>query len=189
MNKRVAQIVVVTVVAILGVALLAWVLSMSIGAAGLASDDSSGAGGVPSPTTQSGPTRLPPTLAGLDMATYLVGKEAVSAVRGLHFTDLKGYPVSDAEIAAYGNDRIQAWVSWHGDARLDRLVAKMAHRITQGVTPFDPPTPVGGLDGVWMTLGNGQVHYFFAGSDAVWWISADADLAGQALDEVRKVAG
>ncbi len=130
---------------------------------------------------------LPRTLAGLPMTEEVTGPDAVSEVAKLHGSD---FPISSAEIAQYAGGRAMVWVSMSADAATSATMAEdMAARIAEGGSPFDPPKALPGEEGVWVTHGRGQVHYFFARGDEVWWLSADRGIARLALSEVLEVAG
>jgi hypothetical protein len=64
----------------------------------------------------------------------------------------------------------------------------MTDRIAEGGTPFSSPRKVSGLRGVFVTHGNGQVHYYFFRGGAVWWLAADRGLARSALAETLGAA-
>jgi hypothetical protein len=131
-------------------------------------------------------TVLPSTLAGLPTTTHLTGAEAVDAVTGLHVGDV---PVDAAEIADYGGGKVLVWVSWSTASSAEDLVKEMTVKIAQGGTPFSAPREPARYDGVWVTVGNGQTHFYFARRDAVWWLAADPDLARTAVTELLGVAG
>lgn len=129
---------------------------------------------------------LPPSLAGLPTTTHLTGAEAVEAVTGLHLGEV---PVDAAEISDYGAGRVLVWVSWSASASADALVRQMTARIAQGDTPFRAPRVPVRMPGVWVTVGNGQTHFYFARDGAVWWLAAEPDLARAAVAELLEVAG
>jgi len=61
------------------------------------------------------------------------------------------------------------------------MAAQMAEAIGGGQTPFTEPVEM--QPGVWMSEGLGQVHYFFAAGNGVWWISVDPALGDDALQQ------
>jgi hypothetical protein len=126
---------------------------------------------------------LPPSIAGYALSSQLTGPEAVSEISNLHLT---GFQVDWAEVGWYGDGQVASWASRGAadGARATKLVDRMAARIGEGDTPFSTPEEVAGLQGVWATEGAGQVHYFFAAGDTVWWLSADPGLGESALTEV-----
>ncbi len=128
---------------------------------------------------------LPSTLGGLPATVHVTGQDAVDVVAGLHLGDV---PVDEAEVAEYGSGREVVWVSRSGTVSADTLVTQMTDRIAQGDTPFSTPRKVPTLRGVFRTVGNDQVHYYFARGEAVWWLAADRALARQALAEILGAA-
>jgi hypothetical protein len=71
----------------------------------------------------------------------------------------------------------------------EELVKRMTVRIAEGGTPFSAPRAPARLDGVWVTVGGGQTHFYFARDGGVWWLAADPDLARAAVTELLEVAG
>lgn len=128
---------------------------------------------------------LPPELAGLPGTAHLTGSEAVEAVTGLHVGDV---PVDMAEVARYGGGRIVVWVSWSAREPAGGLVERMTERIAEGGTPFSSPKAARGLEGLYVTEGNGQIHYYWAHDGGVWWLAADRGLARPAVVELRGVS-
>jgi hypothetical protein len=133
------------------------------------------------------PVSLPAAVAGLQRSSSLTGKQAIAEIRGLHVT---GFPVSWAEVGWYDDGRVTVWSSRgpDGGPSAERLARRMATRLNDGGSPFTPPVPVTWAKGVWTTEGFDQVHFFFAAGDAVWWVSADADVADAALTDVLRSA-
>ncbi len=128
---------------------------------------------------------LPSTLAGLPTTSHLTGPQAVDAVTGRHLGEV---PVDAAEIADYGGGQVLVWVSWSTAVPAEDLVRRMTARIAEGGTPFSAPRSPAGLDGVWVTVGNGQTHFYFARSGGVWWLAARPNLARAAVTELLEVA-
>lgn len=144
-----------------------------------------GPGGFSSQTAAS-PSVLPGTLAGLALTGSVTGPDAVQQVSALHD---QRFPITSAEIAQYASGRAMVWVSWSADAdAAETMVEQMTARISEGGSPFDAPEPLSGEKGVWVTHGMGQEHFFFSKGNAVWWISADRQIARRALSEIQKVA-
>lgn len=125
---------------------------------------------------------LPATLAGASMTDEVTGPQAIRQIASLHGTD---FPIVSAEIGQYADGRLTVWMSTESDAAgAADMVARMGERISGGGSPFAPPRPFEAEPGVWITRGMGQVHFFFARGDAVWWLTADPSLARSALSEL-----
>lgn len=138
---------------------------------------------------------LPPSLAGLPLATSLVGEEAVVSVEQLHGKTL-GAGLDDAWVGEYGGGSeggggaATVWVSRSvspGDAR--ELLERMTDRIGEGGSPFTGLVPIqeDGVEG-YRLEGMGQVHYYFLSGSDVYWLAADPALAGPGLDELLAAA-
>lgn len=126
---------------------------------------------------------LPPTLSGLPMTGSATGSEALRQVTQIHAGN---FPMTSAAIATYGEGTVQVWVATAGDgATAKQLTARMADTISAGGSPFSPPRPLMEEPTVWETRGMGQVHYFWAQGDQVWWVSADRSFAAEALAALR----
>ncbi len=134
-----------------------------------------------------GGVSLPPSLSGLPMTRSATGSEALRQVEQMHLGD---FPMASAAIATYGDGTVQVWVATAGNgATATQLTARMADAISAGGSPFASPRPLSGEPDVWQTRGMGQVHYFWAQSDQVWWVSAERSLAAETLAELRGEAG
>lgn len=126
---------------------------------------------------------LPPTLSGLPMTGSATGSEALRQVAQIHAGN---FPIASAAIATYGDGTVQVWVATAGEGTTAaRLTARMADTISAGGSPFSPPRPLMEEPAVWETRGMGQVHYFWAQGDQVWWVSADRSFAPEALAALR----
>lgn len=174
-----------------GIAVLAVGIAWYLGAHGAATPamsetmDMGGQGGF-TYQTAAAPSVLPGMLAGLQLTGSVTGPDAVKQVSALHD---ERFPITSAEIAQYASGRAMVWVSWSADApAAETMVEQMAARISEGGSPFDAPEPLSGEKGVWVTHGMGQEHFFFSKGNAVWWISADRQIARRALSEIQKVA-
>ena len=134
------------------------------------------------------PPSLPRTLAGMQRDHEVTGEAALEQVAQLHRND---FPVARAAIAHYDGPvgTAMVWVATPGgDDAASGMVRRMAGGISQGGSPFEPPRAFAPEPGVWITSGMGQTHYFFARSDAVWWLSVDSDIATRALDQLLRAA-
>jgi hypothetical protein len=129
---------------------------------------------------------IPMELVGQPLTSYVDGADALDAVAQLHGST---FPVTDAEIAVYGDGLATIWRSGAPDATAAAdQVERMRERIAGGGSPFDAPHPVRGLPGVYATFGMGQKHFFFSQSDSVWWVAVAPSLAGPALSEALEVS-
>ncbi|GBC87755.1 hypothetical protein HRbin12_01773 [bacterium HR12] len=130
---------------------------------------------------------LPEELAGQRLTEHVEGPEAITAVQRLHGAEI---PLTEAEVAVYGNGLATIWRSGAPDAATaTEQVELMRERIADGGSPFDTPHPVPGHAGVYATRGMGLRHFFFARGTSVWWLAADPDIARSALLETLEVAG
>ncbi len=172
-----------------GVAVLAAVIAWYLGSSTPAVPAREATGSMPGmamDASAAAARMLPPTLAGMPVSVDLTGTQAEQQVAKLHDAD---FPMRAAEIGQYGGGRATVWMSEAPDATSAATqVERMAERIAGGGSPFDPPEPLPDVQGVWVTRGMGQVHYFFARGSGVWWLSADRHLARRALSEILEVA-
>ena len=152
------------------------------GAGAMAMGEANGA----TPTMGRNADPLPATLAGSTITDEVTGAQAIQQIASLHGTDL---PIEAAEIGQYANGRVTVWMSIEPDAAgASDMVMRMSERIAGGGSPFAPPRPLAAEPGVWSTRGMGQMHFFFASGDVVWWLAADPDLARSALSELIDAA-
>lgn len=129
---------------------------------------------------------LPAFVADQAMVDSLAGEQAVEQVARLHASS---FPILDATIATYG-DGVTIWAATAEDpAGATAMARDMARRIAAGGSPFDTPHRLRDVPGVWETSGMGQLHYFFARGEEVWWLSSDASIAARALADVLDEAG
>jgi len=130
---------------------------------------------------------LPRRLAGSTLREELTGAQAIEAVASLHGLS---FDIRDAVVARYegAGGSIEVWGSrTDGAAAADEMARSMADRIADGGSPFSMPRETGA--GIWRVRGLGAVHYFFARGDAVWWVTAESDSIGAALERVLEVPG
>ncbi len=175
-------------VSLVGVAVLALSAAWYVDVVGGRPADPSDVGVGTAMTGSTASALLPRSLAGLRATDGVTGPEAVQQVSQLHGAD---FPIVSAEIATYegSGGTVTVWVARSADeAGAADMTGRMAERISEGGSPFDPPRPLAGERGVWVTHGMGQVHYFFARGDAVWWLSADPGVAREALARVLEGA-
>lgn len=133
-----------------------------------------------------GGARVPMELASQPLTSYLVGPDAIAAVHQLHGADI---PLTDAEVAVYGNGLATIWRSSAPDAKsAAEQVASMRERIAGGGSPFDVPHLARGRPDVYTTRGMGLRHFFFAHGASVWWVAAVPDIARRALLETLEAA-
>jgi hypothetical protein len=130
---------------------------------------------------------LPAALAGAPMTNEVTGAQAIQDITSLHGINL---PIVSAEIGQYADGRLTVWMSTASDAAgAANMLLRMGRRISAGGSPFAPPRPFAADPGVWATRGMGQMHFFFARGNTVWWLAADPRLARSALSELIVVAG
>lgn len=142
----------------------------------------------PSADATAAPT-LPSEVAGMSLTSGVTGAEALQEVSRLHGKDV---PLVAAAIGRYtaGVNRAEVWIARTTlPSGATAMAQKMADRITEGRSPFERPELLAGTEGVWITRGMGQVHYFFARGAAVWWLSVDEPASRQALEQVLAAAG
>jgi hypothetical protein len=124
---------------------------------------------------------VPGAVAGMTLVEQQTGDAALRAVERLHGLS---FDMTAATVARYAGTagRAELWIAefGHADEAAERAT-KMADRIAEGGSPFQPPHLQAG---VWATEGLGQIHYFFARGSGVWWLSADHAAGDQALAEV-----
>ncbi len=129
---------------------------------------------------------VPSELAGQPLTGHLEGAEAIAAIQRLHGADI---PLTEAEVAVYGNGSATIWRSGAPDtATAAEQVERMRDRIADGGSPFDAPHPIRGHTGVYVTSGMGLRHFFFARGTSVWWLAAEPDIARRALLETLEAA-
>jgi len=149
----------------------------------------SGPGASPSPTEgmggmegMAGDSAIPMELADQPLTAYIDGPDAIAGVAQLHGST---FPMTDAEIATYGDGLATIWRSGTPDAATAAdQVERMHERIAGGGSPFDAPHPVRGRSGVYATFGMGQKHFFFSSGASVWWVAVAPSMAGDTLTEV-----
>lgn len=132
-------------------------------------------------TSETSVPSLPAKIAGLDMVSELTGDAALQQIATMHPSE---FPVTGAVVGDYqGKDgKATMWVAVNpSDAMAPAMADQMATAIGGGQTPFSQPVET--QPGVWMSEGLGQVHYFFAAGNGVWWLSVDPPLAKGALQQ------
>lgn len=126
---------------------------------------------------------LPPALRGLALTEQTLGPAAVAGVIELHGVD---FELSDAAIGVYGSQsQATLWISVEPDADTAvQLTDLMSEKINAGRSPFTLPT-VSSVAGkqVYALTGLGQQHYYWQAGELVIWLSANFDIAAQALQE------
>jgi hypothetical protein len=132
---------------------------------------------------------LPPTLGALQLYREINGSEARRAIEQLH-----GKDVADAEnlIGWYGGDSATAtlYASEYSDAQKAALIyARMSATIEKGEGGFGHYV-LSQINGraVSQCLGMGQVHYFFAHGQVLYWLAVDLDQGNRALDALMGFA-
>jgi hypothetical protein len=143
-------------------------------------------GGMPAGGTTSVPD-LPLKLAGVPLEETLTADQAMQQVTAFLPSQ---FPLSGAVVGNYknGDHESQVWVAaTDADAMASAMAEQIAAAIAGGNTPFGTPQQMDG--GIWKLQGFGQIQYFFASGNQVWWVSADPSLAGRSLVQARAVAG
>ncbi|NOZ00187.1 MAG: hypothetical protein GXP40_13460 [Chloroflexi bacterium] len=128
---------------------------------------------------------VPKRMAGVPLAQVVTGNEAIVSINQLHGKD---FPLADGAVAVYGSQQAVLWVSVSGSARdAEALLAQMTDGIAAGRSPFTS-TGVHDADGraVYGLTGLGQRHFYFQSGRLVVWLSADEEIAEQALEEALK---
>jgi hypothetical protein len=177
-------VAVITAVLVVVGGLVAWTFS-GPGASSSSMEGMDGmAGG--SALASAGSATIPIALVDQPLTSYADGPDAIAGVAQLHGST---FPVTDAEIATYGNGLATIWRSGAPDAAAAAdQVERMRERIARGGSPFDTPHPVRGQPGVYATFGMGQKHFFFSRGASVWWVAVAPPLARRALSEALGVS-
>ncbi|MCJ7832692.1 MAG: hypothetical protein MUP92_04510 [Actinobacteria bacterium] len=132
-------------------------------------------------TSQTSVPSLPDRIAGLDKVSELTGDAALQQVATMHPSE---FPLTGAIVGNYQGKGGKAtmWVAVNpSDAMAPAMAEQMATAIGGGETPFTEPIQV--QPGVYESEGLGQMHYFFAAGNGVWWLSVDPPLAEKALQQ------
>lgn len=152
------------------------------GAGGAEMGEMPGVGGQPGGfTSQTSVPSLPGKLAGLGKVDEVTGDAALQQIETMHPSE---FPLTGAVVGTYEGKQGNAtlWIAVNpSDAMAPAMAEQMADAIGGGDTPFSEPVEID--PGVWMSEGMGQVHYFFAAGNGVWWLSVDPPLAREALQQ------
>ena len=130
---------------------------------------------------------LPPRLAGLVLASWSDGPEAVAELGRMHVSDLA---LQSAAIGRYGDaGQIVLWISKMTDsAAAANMTEAMRTRINAVDSPFTQvalrPRQAGPITEL---EGTGQRHYFYASASIVIWLGAEPALAEQALINLQEM--
>jgi hypothetical protein len=183
-SRSFMPIVAVITAVLFVVGVVAWTFS-GPGASPSSMEGMEGMTGGSAPAVAGG-AEIPMELADQPLTSYVDGADAIAGVAQLHGST---FPVTDAEIATYGNGLATIWRSGTPDAAAAAdQVERMRERIAGGGSPFDDPQPVRGRPGVYATFGLGQKHFFFSRGASVWWVAVAPSLAGLALSEALWVS-
>lgn len=130
---------------------------------------------------------VPKILGPLNLAQAVSGSDARVLVNKMH-----GRAVTPLEnvVGTYKGDEGSAklYVSYYPSPDSARAVAQeMARRIERGMPPFAHfRTFEEGRDPVFMCLGLGQAHFFFACKERLYWLASDIGVAEESLNQLRK---
>ena len=176
LDRRVRRRWLVAVPAVLGVLALGWLIWFTA-----SGDDAAD-------SAEGAPGGMPADLAGLERTDVATGDAALQRVAQMH--NKSNIAIVDATVARFGATEggAEIWVGRTLNAEMaDKLVMDMAEAIAEGRSPFSSATWIAD-ESVWQTSGMGQVHYFLARGDGVWWLSINPEQAATALAEVKALA-
>ncbi len=133
------------------------------------------------------PLAVPPKVADFPLRAHLFGPEAADEIRRLH---RRGFPMTGAAVAVYGNREATLWVARTWGTWGARL---MNFRMTQAIARSDTPfTPVGQrqLQGVtvYELTGMGQAHFYFQIGDRIYWLAVVPERAEQGVRDLLDFA-
>ena len=130
---------------------------------------------------------LPPRLAGLELASWSDGPQAVAELGRMHAADIA---LESAAIGRYGDaGQVVLWISKMPDsAAAANMTEAMRSRINAVDSPYTQvalrPRHAGPITEL---EGTGQRHYFYASDSIVIWLGAEPALAEQALVNLQEM--
>jgi len=129
---------------------------------------------------------LPETIGQFELAGSMKGEQAKQSVSALH-RGIK-MDVEEAEIGEYfsGNNKAKLWISRsRSEAEAKLLFGRMTAEISKGTSPFGMPqeTTIKGIK-LEELEGMGQKHYYYQVNDEVVWLSVDASLGKETIDDL-----
>ena len=126
---------------------------------------------------------LPDQIAGLQIADYKTGAQAVA-----DFTDLHGkqFPIASSAIGVYGDAQITIWAA---SAPFDFITSRMVDAMREGITEENSPfTPIEqfneGKRTIYVLEGMGQKHFYFQSKNLIIWLAAVPSIADEALKQI-----
>jgi hypothetical protein len=129
---------------------------------------------------------VPQTLAGLALAEQTAGAEAIAQIQNLHLGD---FALEDGAVAMYGSEQAVVWVATTAsDSAAAAMVTDMEQSIAQGNNPTFTPVGVYNFGGrpLFQVDGLNQWNFYFQSGAKVVWLSADQDIAEQAVTELMQ---
>lgn len=126
---------------------------------------------------------VPPTLAGIRLASVQDGDEARVRIEQLHGQPL-GEGTDRAWIARYADAETTLWIT-RSDKRSDAtsLYERMTAAIPRKGSPFTDPKPLKGVKGYELD-GMGQKHFYFIVRRDVLWLAASPESADETFREL-----
>ncbi|HBG74711.1 MAG: hypothetical protein A2X25_11810 [Chloroflexi bacterium GWB2_49_20] len=128
---------------------------------------------------------LPEQLAGLPLSSQMNGPQAVEDFSNLHG---KQFPLTSGALGIYGNQQATLWVAGAPiNFMAANMVTDMHDKIAVGNSPFTPSGEY--LDNkrtIYKLEGMGQKHFYFQSKNLVIWLTADAEIAEIALQQLKE---
>lgn len=129
---------------------------------------------------------IPAKVGALLLTQSMTGPEALAEFAQLHG---KGFDLTNGYMAHYGKDQALLWVGQAKDnAAAVAMVEQMAEKIGPDNAMFKDlqPLDISGKT-LYSATGQGQQHFFYAVSDKIVWLAADAEQAPDALHSLWSV--
>ncbi|NOX36773.1 MAG: hypothetical protein GXO78_04470 [Calditrichaeota bacterium] len=131
---------------------------------------------------------VPASILSVPLQQLISGKEAAKIVSRMHGKDVAP---KETVIGIYGENREVAIIyisQFPTDGKARRYLRKMCRRMGKGSSGFGHHVDfkVDTLD-VHFAVGMGQIHYFYAIEDRLYWLAVDPHIARSALAEVLDV--
>jgi hypothetical protein len=129
---------------------------------------------------------LPGELANWPLSRSSQGAAALGEITRLHG---KEFPLTTGAVGKYGADgQINLWIAGPDDIEVTvHMLEAMRERISEGNSPFIPGGERQDGDRTIFELdGMGQKHFYFQSGKLLVWLSANPELAEQAIREALK---
>ena len=129
---------------------------------------------------------IPAKLGSLELTQTMTGTEALAEFAQLHG---KGLDLTGGYMAHYGKDQALLWVGQAKDpASAHTLLDEMVQKIGPDNAMFKDlqALDISGKT-LYSAIGQGQQHFFYAVSDKIVWLAANADQAPDALHSLWSV--